>query len=123
MAEFGEYGASALRAMAANKVRSGLSMLGILIGAFLATWLNPYGPGLYRWVFQLLGDEFFMRLHTEWHSPDFRGPGAMRFEMLILLLPVLLALSKRRPNLVEVGLCVFWLHAALTEREKQKPAA
>jgi hypothetical protein len=90
-----------------------VTMLGIAGGAFVATWINPYGPGLYRWIFQLLGDEFFMNLHTEWHSPDFQSPGAMRYELLILLLPIVLALSPRRPSLVEIGLCALWLHFAL----------
>jgi hypothetical protein len=88
-------------------------MLGIAGGAFLATWINPYGPGLYRWIFQLLGDPFFMTLHTEWRSPDFQGAGAVRFELLILLAPVVLALSPQRPSWVEIGLCVLWLHFAL----------
>jgi hypothetical protein len=83
-------------------------------GAVLATCLNPYGPSLYSWVLQLLGEPYFMELHQEWRSPDFHGKGAMRYELLMLLFPVLLALSARRPNLVELGLAVLWLHFALT---------
>jgi hypothetical protein len=86
----------------------------LLGGAFLATLLNPYGPSLYRWIFQLLGDPFFMDLHQEWKSPDFHGKGAIRYEWLILLFPLLLAVSKRRPHLVELGLALLWLHFALT---------
>jgi hypothetical protein len=82
--------------------------------AFLATLLNPYGLALYRWVFQLLGDPYFMDLHQEWKSPDFHSRGAMRYELVMLLFPTLLALSRRRPNLVELGLTVLWLHMALT---------
>jgi hypothetical protein len=82
-------------------------------GAFAATLLNPYGLGLYRWVFQLLGDRYFMDLHQEWRSPDFHAEGAMRFELLLLLFPALLAVTARRPNLVELGLAVSWLHFAL----------
>jgi macrolide transport system ATP-binding/permease protein len=44
-AEFGEFGASALRAMAANKVRSGLSMLGILIGVAAVIAMLAIGTG------------------------------------------------------------------------------
>lgn len=83
-------------------------------GAFLATLCNPYGLSLYRWIFQLLGDPFFMDLHQEWKSPDFHGKGAIRFECLMLLFPFLLAVSKRRPHLVELGLALLWLHFALT---------
>jgi hypothetical protein len=65
-------------------------------------------------VFQLLGDPYFMTLHQEWRSPDFLSAGAMRYELLILLFPTVLALAARRPNLVELGLSVLWLHFALT---------
>jgi hypothetical protein len=83
-------------------------------GAFLATLVNPYGPYLYRWVFRLLGDPYFMSLHQEWQPPDFHGKGAMRFELLMLLFPPLLGLTRRRANLVELALAVVWLHFALT---------
>jgi hypothetical protein len=83
-------------------------------GAFLATLVNPYGLGLYRWTFQLLGDTYFMELHQEWKSPDFHSGGAMRYELLLLLFPLLLGLSRRRPGLMELVLAVAWLHLALT---------
>jgi hypothetical protein len=96
----------------AAKVRA-VHMLLLLSGAFLATLVNPYGLSLYRWIFQLLGEPFFMDLHQEWKSPDFHGKGAIRFELLMLLFPMLLAVSKRRPNLVELGLSLLWFHFAL----------
>lgn len=82
----------------------------------LATLANPYGWGLYTWIFSLLGDKFFAELHTEWLSPNFHESGAFRYELLILLLPVLLAFTSRRPNLVALGLCILWLHFALQGR-------
>lgn len=89
--------------------------LGLLtVGCLLATFLNPYGPSLYSWIFQLLGEPFFMDLHQEWKSPDFHGRGAIRFELFFLLFPLLPALSRRRPNLVELVLPLLWLHLALT---------
>src|SRR6185437_13543006 len=91
-----------------------LHMLLLLVGAFLSTLINPYGLSLYRWIFQLLGEPFFMDLHQEWKSPDFHGKGAIRFEWLMLLFPLLLAVSRRRPNLVELGLALLWFHFALT---------
>src|ERR1019366_2241116 len=45
IAELREYGASALRAIAANKVRSGLSMLGILIGVAAVIAMLAIGKG------------------------------------------------------------------------------
>ena len=44
-AEFKEYGASAMRAMSANKVRSALSMLGILIGVAAVIAMLAVGKG------------------------------------------------------------------------------
>ncbi len=83
-------------------------------GALLATLVNPYGIGLYPWIFSLLGDPYFMKLHMEWLPPDFAGVGAWRFEVVILLLPLLLGVTRRRPNLVELAFVVAGLHAALT---------
>jgi hypothetical protein len=91
-----------------------LRSLALFGAAFLATLINPYGLELYRWVFQLLGDPYFMDLHQEWRSPDFHSGGAIRYELLLLLFPTVLGLSRKRPSLVEVGLGVLWLHMALT---------
>jgi hypothetical protein len=112
-----ECGAAALAtdAEARTAARRRAGHLALLVaGAFLATLANPYGLSLYRWVFQLLGEPYFMDLHQEWRSPDFHGKGAMRFELLMLLFPLVLALSARRPNAVELGLALLWLHLALT---------
>jgi hypothetical protein len=98
-----------------SEARQRAAWLALLTGwAFLATLCNPYGLSLYRWVFQLLGEPYFMELHHEWRSPDFHGGGAMRFELLMVLFPALLAVSARRPNLVELALALVWLHLALT---------
>jgi hypothetical protein len=83
-------------------------------GCLLGTLANPYGAGLYPWVFRLLGEDYFMTLNKEWKSPDFHGAGALRFEVLILLFPLLLGLTTRCPTLTELGLAVLWLHLALT---------
>lgn len=50
MAQYKEYGASALRAMASNKVRSGLSMLGILIGVAAVIAMLAVGKGAQKAV-------------------------------------------------------------------------
>jgi hypothetical protein len=89
--------------------------LALLVGGtFAATLCNPYGFSLYPWLFQLLGDPYFMGLHHEWKSPDFHQTGSFRYELLLLVFPLLLAASKRRPTLVELALTIPWLHFALT---------
>src|SRR5262249_48295705 len=89
--------------------------LGLLTpGLILATLINPDGLSLYRHVLGLLGDQYFMNLNQEWKSPDFHSAGAMRYELLILLFPLVLAVSRRRASLPELLLSVAWLHLALT---------
>jgi hypothetical protein len=94
--------------------RRALHLAFLSVAAFLATLVNPYGLDLYRWVFRLLGDAYFMNLNQEWKSPDFHSAGAMRYELLILLFPFILGLSRRRLGLLELVLSVAWLHLALT---------
>ena len=53
-----------------------------------------------------------MTLHEEWKPTPFNGGAAYAYELCVLLLPVVLGLSKRRPSLVELGLAVLWLHFA-----------
>ena len=96
--------------------RRAMVLATVTAGVFLATLVNPYGVRLYAWVFQLLGDRYFMSLHTEWQSPDFHALGAFRYELLILLLPLLLGVSGRKPTLVALGLTVVWLHFGLAGR-------
>jgi hypothetical protein len=110
---FGLEAMSAIAGNAAARGRAGILLL-LGMGAGLATLINPYGVGLYRWVGLLLGDPFFMDLHQEWRSPDFHSAGAVRYELLLLLFPALLAVSARRPSLIELALSVLWLHFALT---------
>jgi len=85
----------------------------LALAASLCTLINPYGWNLYAWVFKFLGNGFFTNLNLEWQSPDFHRADAICFEPLILLLPLLIALSRRRPSLVALGLSVLWLHFAL----------
>ncbi|MDH3718151.1 MAG: hypothetical protein OES79_08520 [Planctomycetota bacterium] len=105
------FGKGAAREAALERLRH---LACLLPACVAATLVNPYGWSLYPWVFQLLGNEFFMNLHTEWLSPDFHARGAFRFELLMLAFPVLLALGRRR-SISLVALCqsVLWLHFAL----------
>jgi hypothetical protein len=83
------------------------------LGAFASTLLNPYGWRLYPWILKLLGNPYFMELNDEWHSPDFHRAGSFPFELVILLFPAVLAVSNRRPTLVELGFALVWFHLAL----------
>lgn len=86
----------------------------VTAGSAAATLINPYGIELYAWIFQLLGDPYFMKQHVEWLSPNFHeGGGTMRYELLILLLPLIVAYSEKKPSLLLLCLSVLWLHLAL----------
>lgn len=85
----------------------------LTLGAAACCVVNPYGWDIYAWIWRLLTNPFFMNMNTEWQSPDFHGLGAWRFELFMLALPLVIALSKRRPSLVALALCVVFLHYAL----------
>lgn len=86
------------------------------VGCLLATFVNPYGPMLHAQILRLMGDSYMMNLNDDWLSPDFHSRGAFRLELLILLLPLLLAWSRQRPDVVSLVLCVVWLHMGLNGR-------
>jgi macrolide transport system ATP-binding/permease protein len=72
-AEFREYFASAIRALAANKVRSGLSMLGILIGVTAVIAMLGIGQGAQKAIearLKSLGSNLVMIFNG---SPSMRG--------------------------------------------------
>jgi hypothetical protein len=85
----------------------------LAVGAFLASLVNPYGWAIYPFNLQLLFDPWVAGLNTEWKSPDFHSRGSFYFEGTMLLFPLLVGLSRRRPTAMELGLTVLWLHLAL----------
>jgi hypothetical protein len=85
-------------------------------GCALATLVNPYGPRLHLQALRLMGDPFLMNLNDDWLSWDFHALGSFRLELLILLLPLLIAWSRYRPDAVSLALCVLWLHLGLNGR-------
>ncbi len=93
-----------------------IHLLKLTVAVFVCTLINPYGLAIYSWIFQLLGNPFFMQFNGEWHSPDFHVLGAFRLELLLLLLPILLATCRHRPSLMALALCLLWLHLGLASK-------
>jgi hypothetical protein len=88
-------------------------VLGFTVACFAATLVNPYGWTLYPWVLKLLGNPYFMTLHEEWKPPPLNNLGALQYASLFVLYPVVILLSRRRPNLLEIALTGAWLLLAL----------
>ena len=93
--------------------RRGLILLALTGGCFLATLLNPYGWTLYPWVVKLLGNDYFMSLNEEWKPPPLTNFGAVQYAPLFVLFPLIVLLSRRRPNLLEMCLAGGWMVLAL----------
>jgi hypothetical protein len=86
------------------------------IGCLLGSMVNTYGPILHIHLLKLMGDPFIQNLNADWLSQDFHARGAFRLELLILLLPLLLSMSKGRPDCVSLAQSIVWLHFALNGR-------
>ncbi len=50
-----------------------LVVLALPLAAFFATLLNPYGLDLHRSIVSLAGSDYFMNMHMEWLSPNFKS--------------------------------------------------
>lgn len=82
-----------------------------LSGTLAATLLNPLGPGIFRYVADLLTDPPSQGLINEWQPPTPRNPAGFFFFASILALLAAFAFARRRPSVTDVLLaCAFlWL--------------
>ncbi|MBI4375049.1 MAG: ABC transporter permease [Elusimicrobia bacterium] len=101
-AEFREYGGSAMRAMAANKARSSLSMLGILIGVAAVIAMLAIGRGAQKAIEARLSSLGSNLLMLRPGSRTMRGVSGERGASSRLTLDDVKALSKLNPHIVGV---------------------
>jgi hypothetical protein len=82
-----------------------------LLGAVLATLINPLGANIFDYVATLLTDPPTQTLFGEWQPPTIHNPIGALFYLSILALLVALAYARRRLSLTDVLLvCTFlWL--------------
>jgi len=102
LSELKEYAASALRAITANKVRSGLSMLGILIGVTAVIAMLAIGRGAQKSIearLSSLGSNLLMFLPT---PPSMAGVRAQAGSVSRLTMEDVKAMMKVNPNIVHV---------------------
>ncbi|MCB0310223.1 MAG: hypothetical protein KDD42_03245 [Bdellovibrionales bacterium] len=84
-------------------------LLTLFAASLAATWFNPYGLNLHASIFELGRSDFFMNLHMEWHSPDFKEFAGMLFQAalgLMVLGVVLGGIGRLRWGFFELGLVV-----------------
>ncbi len=86
----------------------GLS-LALCIGTAL---LNPFGWKSFVFPFRLIFDSYLMDHTLEFFSPNFHEQPI--FKALLLLLILILALSRKRPTLIQIGLVLFFTNMALS---------
>jgi hypothetical protein len=91
--------------------------LGLALGAcVLAALLNPNGYKILTYPFETLGSQAMQQYIQEWFSPDFHRSQYWPLALLLIGGVAVLALSKRKRSLTDVGLfCGFGLaslHAA-----------
>ncbi len=69
---------------------------------FVATFINPLGPGVYAYVYDLLTDAPSQGFVVEWQAPDPRTVAGRFFIIGVLILMAALALARRRPTITDV---------------------
>src|SRR5437879_5357048 len=102
VAELREYAGSALRAIAANKVRSGLSMLGILIGVGAVIAMLAIGKGAQKAIesrLASLGSNLVMLIPE---APSMRGVASAAGSASRLTLEDAKAIARSNQNIVHV---------------------
>jgi hypothetical protein len=79
---------------AAHRARA---MAAAFAASALATLVNPYGWRLHAHIYRYLGDRYLMNRIDEFRSPDFHGWAERCFAVILVL--VLIAFAKSRKNL------------------------
>ena len=92
------------------KIRSFSS---ITAACLMAALVNPYGYEILIFPFRIMTNSFLQGRITEWLSPSFHALYFAPFELALLLLVVSLGCSLKKITITELGLILFWSHAAL----------
>jgi hypothetical protein len=94
--------------------RRGMAFAGVLVVMAVATLVNPSGARLHTEIVHHLGMAS-TRYFAEFQSPDFHPShvSIFAFELMILLVVAVAAVSRRSLPSVEIALLVFFLHEGL----------
>ncbi|MBX6316748.1 MAG: hypothetical protein IRY99_28120, partial [Isosphaeraceae bacterium] len=85
----------------------------VFVLTVLATFINPYGPGLYGHVFGLLVSSRVTDLITEYQPSPFGRTETRVLEWVVLGLIALPVFSRNRPTRYDLVHALVWLHLAL----------
>jgi len=89
------------------------TLWGVALTSLIAGLLNPNGYLVYAYPFHLMSHKTVMNFIVEWFSPNFHEASTRPYEMLIALIVLGLALSRRPKPPASLWLLVFFLHASL----------
>lgn len=79
--------------------------------ATTSSLLNPHGYNALLFPFQIMGQELSVGRVSEWLSPNFHE--FLPYEYMLLALIVVLGFSLWRPNFIDAGLVILWVHLSL----------
>ena len=85
----------------------------VLIACLLVVMLNPHGPRIYNFLFEIFSSPVQQEFVSDWFSPDFHDRGLFPLLLLILSTVGVLVLSPRRPRPSELLLFLVTLYATL----------
>ena len=71
------------------------TLLMVLAACLLIVAVNPYGLHIYLYPFETQGSAAQQSLILEWHSPDFHDTAVRAFEIMLLSLGVMVAVTRR----------------------------
>jgi hypothetical protein len=89
------------------------SLGGVTSVCLLFSLMNPYGYKILAFPFQVASNTYIQQAIIEWQSPSFHKNQFIPFEAALLLLVVVLGWSSKRMTLTDLGIILFWTHAAL----------
>jgi len=88
--------------------------LATLVASGVATFVNPFGPGVYSSALGVTFNPTVRRLISEWQSPDFHDPATLAVVVLpVVITAAFVVLSKDAVPAVELVLAGFLLVSAL----------
>jgi hypothetical protein len=97
-----------------NVYRRKAIILGLtIITCFFISLINPYGYQILIFPFKLVKEKFILDNISEFLSPNFHSLWAIPFELFLFITLAVFSFTKKRLNLIELVLIIFFLHMSL----------